>query len=226
MRQTIEFFEDSLGASSSRTKFGGQPDWLATPQWPLSKSTGQQMRFLCQIELDERLFPASTGQMAFIFITDGDEYVDGTWEPDGGENCVVIQPSDAPLPVSVTNHPTGPTLYTMREVAGNALLTPFDQTYGVTLTLATDPGFQPAHVRQGWSKEQFDAYASRLEGNKIGGTPIFLQNDEFPSDESWRLLLQLDATQVPFSVNFGDAGVAYAFIDMAGSKGRLLWQCG
>ena len=77
-----------------------------------------------------------------------------------------------------------------------------------------------------WSDDELDAYASELAGNKIGGTPIFLQGDEFSSEADWLLLLQLDSTQVPFSVNFGDAGVAYAFIDPEGSQGKLLWQCG
>lgn len=209
----------------SETKFGGQPNWLTMPQWPLSRTTGNPMRFLCQIELDERIFPTASGKMAFIFMTDEDEYIDGTWEPDGGENCVVIQPSNTPLSVEAANLPTGPTLYTMKEVAGTNRLVPFEKTYGTRLSTGEDPKFQPASARQGWSDEQFDVYASELEGNKVGGTPIFLQNDEFPGEKPWQLLLQLDSTQVPFSVNFGDAGVAYAFIDPAGTAGKLLWQC-
>ncbi|MBY0240670.1 MAG: DUF1963 domain-containing protein, partial [Burkholderiaceae bacterium] len=67
--------------------------------------------------------------------------------------------------------------------------------------------------------------AEALEGNKVGGAPIFLQGDEFPDEGAWRLLLQLDSVNVPFSVNFGDAGIAYAFIDPAGQTGKLLWQC-
>lgn len=225
LRQKIEFVEHSPINGESKTKFGGQPDWLTTAQWPLSRTTGNPMRFLCQIELDERIFPAAAGKMAFIFITDEDEYIDGTWEPDGGENCVVIQPSSTPLVVKVASLLTGPSLYTMREVAGANRLVPFEQAYGTKLSIGEDPEYQPSSVRHDWSDEQFDAYASELEGNKIGGTPIFLQNDEFPSEESWNLLLQLDLTQVPFSVNFGDAGVAYAFIDPEGSQGKLLWQC-
>jgi hypothetical protein len=44
-------------------------------------------------------------------MTDGDEYVDGTWEPEGGENAVVIQPGGGPLLVDVVSAPRGPTLY-------------------------------------------------------------------------------------------------------------------
>ncbi|MFZ2990184.1 DUF1963 domain-containing protein [Ideonella sp.] len=225
LHQKIEFFEDSPINGESKTKFGGQPDWITTAQWPLSRTTGNPMRFLCQIELDERIFPAAAGKMAYVFMTDENEYIDGTWEPDGGENCVVIQPSSAPLVVKVANLLTGPSLYTMREAAGSNRLVPVEQAYGTQLSVGEDPSYQPTSAWHDWSDEQVDAYASELEGNKIGGTPIFLQDDEFPSEEPWRLLLQLDSTRVPFLVNFGDAGVAYAFIDPEGSKGRMLWQC-
>ena len=65
-----------------------------------------------------------------------------------------------------------------------------------------------------------------LSGNKIGGTPIFLQADEFPGPGTWKLLLQLDSTTVPFSINFGDCGIAYAFISDDGSTAKFLWQRG
>lgn len=94
LRQKIEFLEHAPTQSESKTKFGGQPDWLTAAQWPLSNTTGNPMRFLCQIELDERIFPTAGGKMAFIFMTDEDACIDGTWDPDGGENCVVIQPSN------------------------------------------------------------------------------------------------------------------------------------
>jgi uncharacterized protein YwqG len=61
---------------------------------------------------------------------------------------------------------------------------------------------------------------------KIGGTSIFLQGEEYPEGGDWRLLLQLDSASVPFHVNFGDAGIGYAFISGDGNKGRFLWQCG
>jgi len=73
------------------TKFGGQPSWISEPQWPLSKELGTPMRFICQIEIPVNTFPSGHGKVAYIFMTDGDEYVDGTWEAYGGENAVIIQ---------------------------------------------------------------------------------------------------------------------------------------
>ena len=61
--------------------------------------------------------------------------------------------------------------------------------------------------------------------NKIGGKPTFIQNDEYPSEEKWDLLIQLDSMNIPFFVNFGDAGVGYGFISEDRQKAKFLWQC-
>ena len=57
-----------------------------------------------------------------------------------------------------------------------------------------------------------------IDKNKIKGTPLFLQNTEFPGSGNWNLLMQLDSTAVPFFVNFGDAGIGYAFLSQDGKK--------
>jgi uncharacterized protein YwqG len=207
------------------TKFGGQPVWLNEPEWPLSRQTGNPMRFICQIALDQTVFPGAAGKMAYIFMTDEADYVDGTWEPDGGENAVIIQPASTPIGIATSSLAEGPTLYEMVETPGKDLLIPKECEYAVELALVEDPLFQPEQDRRSWSNEEFEEYASALEGNKVGGTPIFLQGDEFPGQGEWRLLLQLDSTQIPFSVHFGDAGIAYAFISLEGTVGKLLWQC-
>ena len=217
----ITFTAAAAPITDAVSKFGGQPVWREVPAWPLSRATGNPMRFICQIALDETLFPGSGGKMAYIFMTDEEEYVDGTWEPDGGENAVIIQPSSRPVGVLTTHQMTGPTLYEMVEMPGNDRLVPVDREYATTLIGVEEPH----DARNFSSDEEFEQYERALEGNKIGGTPLFLQGDEFPGKGPWRLLLQLDSTMVPFYVNFGDAGVAYAFIDPVGETGKLLWQC-
>ena len=77
-RATIEFHEAKQSIREAVTKFGGQPTWLEEPQWPLSRQSGAPMRFICQIRLDEELFGAVTARMAYLFMTDGEEYIDGT----------------------------------------------------------------------------------------------------------------------------------------------------
>ncbi len=223
IRSSLEFLPSTSPITMAVTKFGGQPVWRTEPQWPLSRTTGNPMRFICQIALDEAEFPGVSGKMAYVFMTDEEEYVDGTWEPDGGENAVIIQPG-------ITSHPSlplrnGPALYEMTKVSGNDRLVAIEHEYEVSLSATEDPIYVPEEQRSVWSDEQFEAYASALDGNKIGGTPIFLQGDQFPGEGEWRLLLQLDSTRVPFYVNFGDAGIAYAFINREGTVGKMLWQC-
>jgi uncharacterized protein YwqG len=224
VRASIEFVLSSNPIPGLATKFGGQPMWVTEPQWPLSPTTGNPMRFICQIVLDQEIFSGALGKMAYLFMTDEDEeYVDGTWEPDGGENAVIIQPGECKVPVASLAH--GPTLYEMIEVPGKELLLPQPREYAVKLTRSQDPEFRPSGSEQAPWSEDLERYTSALSGNKIGGSPLFLQYDEFPGPGEWRLLLQLDSTKVPFSINFGDAGIGYAFIDASGTLGKFLYQC-
>jgi uncharacterized protein YwqG len=59
----------------------------------------------------------------------------------------------------------------------------------------------------------------------VNVTPDFLQSDEYPDANPWNLLPQLDSAQVPFSINFGDAGIGYAFLSSDGQTAKFLWQC-
>ena len=220
--QRIEFVETKKPIHDAITKFGGQPVWHADAQWPLSRTTGNPMRFICQIALDSELFGAITPAMAYLFMTDEEEFVDGTWRPDGGENAVILQPGSPQLPV--INSATGPTLYRMVD-SGMGSLVPEPCEFEVTVASLEDPEFVPENERAHWSETRWDEYADALGGNKIGGTPIFVQSDELPRPGGWKLFLQLDSTRVPFFVNFGDAGIGYGFLSDDGSEARFLWQC-
>ena len=224
-RNTIEFKTTGSPITSAVTKFGGQPNWLEEPQWPISMELDSPMRFICQIKLTDDLFPGCEGKMAYIFMTEDEEYVDGTWEPDGGENAVIIQPCGEPQ-VKVLNIAAGPTLQNYVEVKGKDRLQPIDVELSVDLTVSEDPEFIPETARFDLPDEDGEKYCNKLEGNKIGGTPGFLQGDEFPGDMSeWLLLMQLDSCGVPFSINLGDSGISYAFINNEGTIGKFLWQC-
>src|SRR5436190_18212719 len=110
-RKTIEFIEARHPIPGRTTKFGGHPTWMSEPQWPTSRATGNPMRFICQITIEAELFAPASGQMAYLFMTDEDEYVDGTSEQDGGENAVVLQPGHIMTPAKPLM--TGPSLYRM-----------------------------------------------------------------------------------------------------------------
>lgn len=188
LHRIIEFVEPTA-SSTIKTKFGGQPDWIGQPQWPISAELGKPMRFICQVHLGD-VFPEHTGKLAYIFMTEEDEYADGTWEPDGGENAVIVQPQGE-VDVPVEPLETGPS----REEFDIAIV-----------------------------EKEIDE--DSLEGCRIGGEPEFMQVEECPGPKGeWRYFIQLDSCSLPFEINFGDAGIAYAFINNTASKGKFLWQC-
>lgn len=204
------------------TKFGGQPVWLEQPEWPTSLETGQQMEFICQIALDPDVFGPTQARMAYVFMTgDEPEWVDGTYEYDGGENAVILQPGDNSA-LRVVAKAQGPSLKQddwRAEKFGAA------REWIPELERGVDPDFVSEDLRYTLPASEREAYYKALEGHRIGGTPGFMQGDEFPSSFGWRLLLQLDSANVPFYVSFGDAGIGYAFINDEGTEGKFGWQC-
>jgi uncharacterized protein YwqG len=181
------------------------------------------MRFIGQMAIEAELFGPTSAQMAYLFMTDEDDYVDGTWEPNGGENAVILQPGSsnfATQPVA-----KGPTLYRMVKKLFHKRLVPESCEFAVALAPGEDPDLTEESQRLKWDDSQDKSYLAALEGNKVGGSPMFIQNMEFPGPGVWRLLLQLDSTKVPFSINFGDMGVGYAFLSADGQQGKFLWQC-
>jgi uncharacterized protein YwqG len=215
-------FAPSSETKDAHLKFGGEPYGLPHSLWPVSKRCGEPMQFICQIPFGPDLFPGVAEAIAYLFMTssgDGDE----TWSPDGGENSLIILTREK-LTGSLTVG-DAPRLCRMVKKWWNKQLVPESCVFSTTLTISEDPPFVPQGVLMELPKEQADNYLESLVGNKLGGTPGFLQNDELPVSEPWHLLLQLDSTRVPFWINFGDAGVGYAFINGNGTDGKFLWQC-
>ncbi|MFK7885102.1 MAG: hypothetical protein AB8F26_13075 [Phycisphaerales bacterium] len=197
------------------TKFGGDPVWVGKPAWPLSRSTGRPMRFVCQVALDPDKFGART--MAYLFMTDpepGQEFVDGTWEPYGGENAVVLGPGSFESHVELSDLRTGPTLFTVSAVEpgfiGRLLKHP-------RRTVAQPIEFGIQEIPD--SGEEFEI------GTKLEGEPDWLQNEEPPIGTGWHLVAQIDPDGEQSVINFGDAGVGYMFVNEDGQRGHFLWQC-
>ncbi len=198
------------------TKFGGAPVWLSDPQWPLSRSTGQPMRFICQIALPKDM-QFGGQQMAYVFMTDpepGEEYVESTWEPEGGENAVVLQPAPFEPIVDTTDLTFGPTL--------QGLVTNKPPLIDRIIGMKRGPSWQDVEfaVTDTDAPNDPDALGSRLFGE-----PDWLQIDGTPTGGKWQMLIQIDSAQSEFRINFGDAGMGYAFIHTDGRAARFLWQC-
>jgi len=181
------------------------------------------MRFIGQISLDPSLF-RTTAQMAYLFMTgaDEEEFVDEeTWDANAGENAVILQPGVTDIPT--TRITEGPKLF---QRVWTYLRKPCE--FAAVLREEDDVEFLSEAERRKMSDAEFERWCEsygNLNENKIGGTPLFMQGDEFPFRGKCQLLLQLSAEAVPFHVDFGDAGVGYAFLNEAGDKAKFLWQC-
>ncbi|MFJ4469131.1 hypothetical protein ACIP2X_16785 [Streptomyces sp. NPDC089424] len=202
------------------TKVGGQPVWLAEPQWPLSRSTGEPMEFLGQFALDD-------GRLAYLFMTDDeDDFIDGTYEPEAGENALVIQPEGRiPGFVRIDGRAVGPSAGTDHlphpspDDAGGCAGASDEGDEGAEIAEITEI----AEIAEDDVKGDDDSRPLQFLGGP-GIEPHWLQGEELPG-EGWRLVVQLDSCDLPFDVNFGDAGVGYAFLSPDGREGRFLWQC-
>jgi hypothetical protein len=207
--------------TTATTKFGGQPVWLTGPQWPISAAWDRPMRFVGQIELGPVLGAVGHGKMAYIFVTHadhGEDFFDpDIIDPDGGENAVIVQPGgDYAGPVRPLA--TGPGLYGRDGSAAELTvdLRPVDEPGSMTDDeLQALPGVDPLDQ---------DRHVEWIDADKIGGTPVFFQGDEWPDGGPWRLLLQLDSNWVPFHLNLGAAPRLFAFVSEDGAEGRLLVQ--
>ena len=208
------------------TKFGGQPVWLEEPAWPISAGSATPMRFICQILLTPSLFGDGPTKMAYLFLTQAerDEIEHGAFDPDiifpdEGENAVILQPGGR-VAVETTAQKTGPTLYaddgspcelSCKLVAGE------DYDY-----IPRDELPQLAKL----DKKKFDAYCDTLAGDKIAGTPSFGNNDRWPENGAWPLLLQLLPKRRPtdpFYLNLGATlATGLAFVSPDRKEGCFL----
>ncbi len=215
----INYRETSAPITEPITKFGGQPVWIDGPSWPLSRSTGRPMRFICQVYLDPSLFGQVTGRMAYIFVSDftieeQKQNQGNTYEMDGGENAVVVQPGRPYVPSTALTD--GPSL--RRYVSPGSLVdTPCE--FRVELTEGEEPPYDPAHP--GFDENDPTYEDQFLLVDKIGGSPHFVQYPEFPEGAGWRLLIQFG--QTPCELPFG-GGYAYVFLSKDGASGKMVWQ--
>ncbi len=202
------------------TRFGGQPAWLEEPITPLSRRTGKPMTFICQIAIPPEWHGTAPARMAYVFMTGGgfDYDVVETWNPDDGETAVIVQRGGAGHPAA---EPYPDTLKRWEEVDGRRAEVPHE--YVVDQTPAEEPDYMPMEALDALDEDRRDALADAWAGNKIGGSPSWVQYEEFPY-EDWRLLLQLEDSTYPFNLNLG-GGVGYVFLNAACTEGKLLWQC-
>lgn len=217
-------------APKHETRFGGQPDWLEAPMWPIGRTLGEPMRFLAQIRLPE---PLQVGghRMAYLFLADHDPgrgnmpYLD-----DAGDNAVILQGGRKFLTnVETRSTANGPTLHLgVKSRYGNRI-DDDPASAEAEIPVRLKPETEPAPLSQDeehdlWieDREACDAYSTALGPSKVGGAPLWLQGPETPLGGPWRLLAQVDIEHIPCWAPFD--GWLFAFVSADGTEGRMLYQ--
>lgn len=195
----INNFSQKIPECSVKTKFGGQPDWIATPKWPVSPAwNNRPMKFLGQIRLDKIYDDTEKTIMAYLFLTQPHDKDDDFFDPeiilpDGGENAVIIQPDgDIPSYIKAEEYETGPTV---------------DCDYIWIPHMST-------------IDESRELEFEKIDINKFGGIPAFFQNSEVKNSD--RLLLQLHANWLPFYLNLGGAPTLFVMAGEYLHEGYIL----
>ena len=181
------------------TKFGGQPDWIEQPQWPVSLAwDNRPLKFIGQIRLNDFYYEPEKLSLVYIFMTQPEDRNDTFFDPDiiypdEGETAVIIQPDrEIPEYLQVENLRTGPT------VDSKNIWIP--QITEVEETLATE--------------------FEQIDQDKFCGIPAFNQHSKSESDS--KLLLQLHTNWLPFYINAGGAPTMFVLLNNTNEKGFIL----
>ncbi|GIJ34482.1 hypothetical protein Vse01_36300 [Micromonospora sediminimaris] len=209
-------------------KLGGLPVWLDEPFWPVSAQFGSPMTFIGQFPL-----PGPSLRMSYLFMTQDDESLAGTFEAEGGENALLVQPGGR-VPSFVTGLATGtgPTLW--RRGSQWTERVPVELHIDVHLPdEATASSFEREVAYQDAARRgvHFDADADhgRVDCRSyVGGQPLLWQPWTTDLDASWRFFFQLDDAEGwgddEYALNFG-GGSGYAFLSEDQREGRFFWDC-
>lgn len=202
---------DPPGSAWPPAKFGGLPDWVGDPAWPVT-SQGRPLVFYGQLPLF-----GDPPRTAYIFINKSDDA--WSFQARGEGNAVIVRPGGPPdLPT--VEKGTGPRLFEREgdedRFVNRSRATPYERF--VELTQGADP------TEWEWPAPTPDELPRDGHGdwNKIGGTPLFLQGEEFPPGEDWRFAFQFTAGWA--AEEMGDGAQCYGFVRGDGT-GAFLWQC-
>ncbi len=204
----------------SEVRFGGQPDWLEEPLWPLSTQDGQPMEFVAQFAVHPTDFPwLDEPKVVYLFVSN-DEYDPGgyeTWDPFAGENALIVQPGATPDWVSCEPLISGPTAR------------PIELSVGLEPRL--DPPVASISELGQLSEDDDRIWHEQVDYDKVGGTPNFFQGLEFPDFEG-KSVGRDRTTAIPIfmirsadaaALSLGDAGRGVGFLSPDQRSGAYLW---
>lgn len=215
---------------TTRAKLGGQPVWLDQPTWPVSCGLGIPMMFVGQFPI-----PGEQALLAYLFATDDPGAAAETYDAEGGENALLVQPGGrVPAFVATTDRVAGPSLWrhgvTWEEHIPVELavdLVPFDPASEAVLDAEIA---RQDFERSGLPPQLRDATDIHIipPYSYMGGRVHQWQPDLRNILGNWRFFFQLDGSEgwepdEPYALNFG-GGTGYAFLSPDLREGRFFWD--
>jgi uncharacterized protein YwqG len=209
------FEEVSQPITDLVTKFGGQPVWLEKPCWPLNLETQLPLPFLCQIELDPKLFGDIPAKMAYIFAGVRNENTDSI---DFDAQAIVLQPGS--FDFSNAEQQTGPSIKEMcKHESGSEC--------GLLFGDYIDEPIWDSKKMDNAEFDDVENFRDLVRGIKIGGTPALFVDWMKPDDglENWNLLLQIDTSHkfgYPYPCGLDDTGMIWFYVSKDGLSTTFL----
>jgi hypothetical protein len=194
------------GGGERGAKFRGQPDWAGEPAWPVGADG--PLPFYGQL-------PISGSRTAYIFIGEAG------WEPLGSGNAVVVQPGPPPhLPTQPLRE--GPQIHTWVAEDPPRYRDRSRRRPALEIPVALQDSADP--VTWEWpAPDPVRPYGdNEMYRNKIGGTPLWLQGEQWPPGDGWTFAFQFTAASA--GEELADGAECYGFIN-DGGRAALLWQC-
>jgi hypothetical protein len=200
--------EDS--SASGEASIGGVPYAPAGTKWPTCRQCEKPMQFLAQLPLDgaDSSLKQARGKVLMLFQCQNDPGMCDEWDANSGGNAALLTAADGRESMVV---PPGETLL---PAVSRVKYLPYDDSVQVE---SDDDNFCAA----------LDDHSSKTLG-KLGGRPLWIQGEETPQCNCGKTMLfvaQLESAGGG-GINFGDAGVGYAFVCTECDSAKFLWQCG
>ena len=191
-------------------QLGGNPSTGGDLDWPKCRTCAGNMQFIAEVPLhltDLTVFSYST-EWLLLFQCQNNPGLCEEWDAKSGGNAALLSSSTTPLLVPAEGEVSSPAS------------TPFDAVeYDERLTAETgnDDNYWASLI----------AHPGHYFG-KLGGTPVWLQQDETPACSCGAKMTFVIQIEEPAGggMNFGGGGSAYGFVCAAcKAQARFLWQC-
>lgn len=209
---------EAEAAVTDGTRLGGQPHWLAEPQWPVDPYENELAQFMGQFRVPSADCGGNGDRMVYLFAIGF-----------SGEHATVVQPGGQATEAFETRAAaTGPAALDRVHLLHLDEEVDFAQVER-EMEPVEDEDEDDREVRL---EELIDERRKNAKGsirmNQLGGpdvVPVWLQGDDLSGDD-WQLVAQFDSYQLPFEVNFGDNGVGYLFLSLDGKTAKFFFQSG